>query len=70
MPPKADAPAGDVKISLLSSHSIGAHFMLLLSLVFIRAVGGEVAAVSTLAPKVGPIGLVCFSTFSWSTYKQ
>ena len=28
-------------------------------IVFIRAVGGEVGAASTLAPKIGPLGLVC-----------
>lgn len=27
-------------------------------IVFIRAVGGEVGAASTLAPKIGPLGLV------------
>ena len=30
-------------------------------IVFIRAVGGEVGAASTLAPKIGPLGLVCTS---------
>lgn len=30
----------------------------LLSLVYLRAVGGEVGATSSLAPKIGPLGLV------------
>ena len=29
--------------------------------VYVRAVGGEVPATSTLAPKIGPLGLVSFS---------
>ena len=34
-------------------------FMLYFSfLVYLRAVGGEVGATSTLAPKIGPLGLV------------
>lgn len=28
--------------------------------VFIRVVGGESGAMSSLAPKLGPLGLVCF----------
>lgn len=28
--------------------------------VYLRAVGGEVGATSSLAPKIGPLGLVCF----------
>jgi large subunit ribosomal protein L12e len=28
-------------------------------IIFLRAVGGEVGAASTLAPKIGPLGLVC-----------
>ena len=27
--------------------------------VYLRAVGGEVGATSSLAPKIGPLGLVC-----------
>ena len=28
-------------------------------IIFVRAVGGEVPAASALAPKIGPMGLVC-----------
>ena len=32
-------------------------------IVFVRAVGGEVPAASSLAPKIGPLGLVCFDSY-------
>lgn len=30
-------------------------------IIYLRATGGEVGASSALAPKIGPLGLVCFS---------
>ena len=32
--------------------------MYVVSLVYLRAVGGEIGATSSLAPKIGPLGLV------------
>ena len=34
-------------------------YILLYALVYLRAIGGEVGATSSLAPKIGPLGLVC-----------
>lgn len=34
------------------------QFLFLISAVYLRVVGGEVGATSSLAPKVGPLGLV------------
>ena len=37
-------------------------------LVYLRAVGGEVGATSSLAPKIGPLGLVRVIAFSVNTF--
>jgi len=37
-------------------------------LVYLRAVGGEVGATSSLAPKIGPLGLVRVIAFSINAY--
>ena len=41
-----------------STESYYSYFVLY-ALVYLRAIGGEVGATSSLAPKIGPLGLVC-----------
>jgi large subunit ribosomal protein L12e len=56
MPPKFDPT--EIKISkFLINREL--YFIFFLLLVYLRCVGGEIGATSALAPKVGPLGLVC-----------
>ena len=41
-----------------------------LFLVYLRAVGGEVGATSSLAPKIGPLGLVGNHHFKFYNYQE
>jgi hypothetical protein len=71
MPPKFDP--SEVKVGELSFiHTCVSNFAMwyfhdynrnCLFSVFLRCVGGEVGATSSLAPKIGPLGLVSNETF-------
>jgi len=57
MPPKFDPT--EIKLGKISTHSqlVSQSNDIFLVLVYLRCVGGEVGATSSLAPKIGPLGL-------------
>lgn len=56
MPPKFDPT--EIKLGkILYSLFNGTHLNIKFLLVYLRCVGGEVGATSSLAPKIGPLGL-------------
>lgn len=56
MPPKFDPT--EVKLGKIPKlKQIDSHLIRFLFLVYLRCVGGEVGATSSLAPKIGPLGL-------------
>lgn len=66
MPPKFDP--NEIKIGIFLMFNFNMyyknvkfpHMCILVSIVYLRCVGGEVGATSSLAPKIGPLGLVRF----------
>ena len=66
MPPKFDPSEIKIGIFLIFHFNMYyknvkfPHMCLFVSIVYLRCVGGEVGATSSLAPKIGPLGLVIF----------
>ena len=66
MPPKFDPSEIKIGIFLIFHFNMYyknvkfPHMCLFVSIVYLRCVGGEVGATSSLAPKIGPLGLVRF----------
>lgn len=51
-----------------SHHTLIIFYTLFLFKVYLRAVGGEIGATSSLAPKIGPLGLVSWNIRSNSMF--